>query len=336
MSFHWWHLQRITSGIRAYGLIRTIEGVINVLKLKIASPSRGSVTTGKDKLIFTFMYPEQFSYSLVLFQEFAEPEFELLRHLFTKERLISKEEIFASPGITGSTIPAKDIPARDVVFFDVGGAIGTYTIFAAKLQAGAIHTFEPVDENIQTIKENLSLNQLESCVRVNAVALSDQEGSGQLQRGSTFFYSHLQTDSQSDEIGASPEEVIVTTLYAYCQKNQIHHIDILKIDTEGHTSAILRGAQSLLTHQQIDLLIIEMDDDLIENRRLLRTYGYECFAYDAQRNMIHRLSATDRSIFAEAKLTSFHSNVIFIHPTALQTYQKYVTVQNQSSSGKQE
>lgn len=309
MHFEWWQVQRIIVGISAYGLPRTISGLVELMKLRITKPKKGSITTKQDSLIVNFMYPQQFSYSLILFQDFVEPEFELLRHLLTK----------------------------DAVFFDVGGAIGTYSLFVAKLVAGPVHTFEPVAENIQTLKENLRLNNVESKVQVNAVALSDQEGFGHLQRGESLYYSHLQyrVDAHGKDTydataysvaSATLDEVPVTTLQTYCLQHKIEHIDILKIDTEGHTPAILRGAQGLLEQHQVDLLIVEMDRGLEEIYGVLNRYGYEGFAYDAtQKTLVHLLSSGEQ-LFVEAKRSIFHSNIVFIHQNALSKYQKSITI----------
>lgn len=288
MRFASWQVKRILEGVRLYGLDRTLGGLIDLLKLMLQKPAKGVVVTENDHLSLHFLYPQQLSHSLVLFREFVEPEFELLRQILTK----------------------------DTCFFDVGGAIGTYSLFVAQFVDGPVYTFEPVAENVQMIHENLCANGLQAKVKVLATALSDQDGFSRLEHGEKLFYSRLQ------QVTALPltDTVRVTTLQNYCLQEQIDHIDVLKLDTEGHTLAILHGTQSMLANQQIDLLIVEMDKDLIDIHQLLTGYCYTCWAYDKQRRALLPITAQNQEIAVAAKRTAFHSNIVFIHQNALSKY----------------
>jgi hypothetical protein len=50
------------------------------------------------------------------------------------------------------------------------------------------------------------------------------------------------------------ETVIVDTIDGYCSRNDIDHIDLLKLDVEGHELAALLGASAMLSGGRIDFV----------------------------------------------------------------------------------
>lgn len=50
----------------------------------------------------------------------------------------------------------------------------------------------------------------------------------------------------------SSEDVLVETLDAYCEKNNIAFIDLLKIDVEGHELDVLSGAINMLQSKKLE------------------------------------------------------------------------------------
>ena len=74
------------------------------------------------------------------------------------------------------------------------------------------------------------------------------------------------------------------TLDSFCKKNQILHIDFLKIDTEGSELGVLLGAHNLLTNKQIEIIQFEYGGTypdagitLKEVYNLLEKNGYRVF-----------------------------------------------------------
>lgn len=61
-----------------------------------------------------------------------------------------------------------------------------------------------------------------------------------------------------------------TTVDAYCARNGIPHIDLLKIDAEGYDFNVLSGAKSMLSSHAVELVQFEYNHRWIENRKLLK------------------------------------------------------------------
>jgi FkbM family methyltransferase len=273
-------IRKYMSGIRRYGLSRAIAGMIAYLRYTALKPKGGSISTFTDGLYIHFVYPAQFIATVVIFKEPVEPEYEFLRHVL----------------------------ANDSVFFDVGGGIGCYTVFSAKLVNGPIHTFEPVEENILTIEKNLDANRVASKVVLNQLALSNKKGFCRIQKAADLFSGRVADLSSQHRNGY----IEVTTLDSYCLQRNIDHIDVLKIDVEGHEREVIEGGKQLLIDKKIRIIILECNPELAQFYESLEDMGFEYFYYDPRKNSLrHILPLCERTI-RELKPSAFHSNLVLI------------------------
>ncbi len=288
------NIKRLIEGIRRYGLLRTITGIIMVLRIKILNPNESVVTTFSDHIRIYYKYPTQFSPSLVIYRELVEPEYEFLRHILNKNS----------------------------VFFDVGAGIGMYSIFAARFVNGNIHSFEPVEENIQTIKINLKANSCNSKVKLNAVALSNKEGFGRMKKGKKLFLSRLYDVSTNYH----DNSINVTKLDTYCSRHNIKHIDILKIDAEGHEPEIIEGAEKMLNAKKINIIILELDPKLKKFYIFLKNKGFELFCYNYEKNFLKHVSPISEESLRSSRLSLFHSNIILIQHETIKELSKYLDI----------
>ena len=135
----------------------------------------------------------------------------------------------------------------DAVFIDVGGNVGLYSLIAAHHNASAqVITIEPETSLLDRMRFNAASNNLK--VHAANTALSDYEGTGLLDtdRGQSGQNQLVGTDSQTDDDqnidtnDGGKREVNVTTLPQLCQTLGVIHIDIMKIDIEGHEHRVLQ------------------------------------------------------------------------------------------------
>lgn len=156
-------------------------------------------------------------------------------------------------------------------FWDIGGNVGLYSLFAAECGADVV-AFEPWLENAATIERNLRRNDLSARVVPKALAEEggdreftlDERGTpgsgcgsllGDWQDGQTHIVECVRGDVAIDRDGLPVPSVV-------------------KIDVEGAEHEVLEGFGEYLT--EIDLLYCELhgiDDAAV--RSLLRDSGFE-------------------------------------------------------------
>jgi len=152
---------------------------------------------------------------------------------------------------------------------DVGANDGGYTAeIMAFFPKAHFHCFEPNPETFKLLTANLqashvSLHHLGLSDSVRQVKLYDFADTAPLkstQPTATFasLYPRVITDLHHQPF--KKYSVKTTTLDVWAKAAQIKVIDWLKIDTEGHELAVLKGAQSLLNHHQIHLVQFEFND----------------------------------------------------------------------------
>jgi FkbM family methyltransferase len=173
---------------------------------------------------------------------------------------------------------------RRIHVIDVGANVGRWSasMLAAAGRAGRIddldlHAFEPSAYTFGLLAKALDGRP----VRLRNVAMSECAGSAALHvvaPGAGINSLHRQAGPES---ASTTEEVATTTLDSYAEHANIDHIALLKIDTEGHDLAVLRGAQGLFASQRISVAQFEYNHRWIYPRsylrdsfELLQPYGY--------------------------------------------------------------
>jgi FkbM family methyltransferase len=162
--------------------------------------------------------------------------------------------------------------------FDVGAHRGETALEIAEAFPGAqIHCFEPVRPNFRALVA--ATGRLD--VRCVDAAVSDTDGIGRF---------HLGPDSGRCGFRAIGPglDVRTITLDTYAAEAGVAHVDLLKIDTEGHEAAVLAGARRLLTTGRVNHVLAECDftarpdephGDFAEILRLLAPLGFRVVSF---------------------------------------------------------
>jgi FkbM family methyltransferase len=164
-----------------------------------------------------------------------------------------------------------------MVFFDIGANAGFFTLVGAKRvgSSGRVVAFDPMPENIDSIREQIELNNLKNC-RAELLALGEVEGVAPFcfdRPGSSI--AHL--GSPSD--GEQSIDVRVTTLDSISENNWIP--DFIKMDVEGAEVRVLEGARRLLREKGPGWLI-ELHGSECTSRviSILEEHGYKLYSLE--------------------------------------------------------
>ena len=138
-------------------------------------------------------------------------------------------------------------------FIDVGANYGLWSWPAAK-HFKHVYAFEPITALAALLKETLPSN-----VDVHAIALSDRSGEAVIETpivggNSIYALASLERHANGD-LPTVPSEVSLRTL----DELDIHNVDAIKIDVEGHEESTLRGARATIDRER-PVLVVEIEE----------------------------------------------------------------------------
>jgi len=151
---------------------------------------------------------------------------------------------------------------------DVGAHWGEFALFAVECvqPGGVVHAFEPTAHSYSRLKENTGHSRGQSgCMVLNKAAVWDHDGQAVI----NTFPQHYATWNTMGKPKmflpggkviepVSSEVVEAVTLDTYCQRRQVSHVDLLKIDVEGFEADVIRGCSEMLRQSRIDTIIFEI------------------------------------------------------------------------------
>lgn len=140
------------------------------------------------------------------------------------------------------------------VFVDVGANLGYFSVLAASLvgESGSVVAFEPDPANFELLTASIEGNHFGSRIKAVHAGLSDRACDGRL---------YLSQDNMGDHqiyAGAVDRKSLPIKLLNGTDflTQQIPHIDLLKVDTQGSEFQVMSGLMPLLKEQSTSLHIL--------------------------------------------------------------------------------
>ena len=146
------------------------------------------------------------------------------------------------------------------VVLDVGANAGIYSLAAIAIQPDAtVHAFEPTPEIAARLRATVKLNGLDH-LYVHEAAVSSKNGAAILKR----FRGDLGTNEgmnfiSLDAADSDGESVRTVCLDQFCQDHSIDHVDLLKLDVQGHEHSALKGAEQLIRAGRVGMIFMELN-----------------------------------------------------------------------------
>lgn len=129
------------------------------------------------------------------------------------------------------------------VILDIGANFGYYgiTLATALDRRCRVHAVEPNPPTYALLCRHIEMNKLEGVVIPHRLGLSDTRGSAFIiNRPDNSGGARLCSSGEGDRID-------ITTLDAFCEKESLESIDLIKIDVEGFEEHLLRGGLQVLS-----------------------------------------------------------------------------------------
>lgn len=164
-----------------------------------------------------------------------------------------------------------------ITVFDVGANVGKYTLLVLSTfnnRKVKVFSFEPSRTNFEHLRSN---------VGAYGNVTTSNFGLGEVNKKSNLF-------STEDDSGLSSvynrrlehkniclnkmEEVEIRKLDDFCAQNNIHQVNLLKIDVEGNEYNVLHGAEKTLNSGLIDFIQFEFGGCNIDSRTYFQDFHY--------------------------------------------------------------
>lgn len=145
--------------------------------------------------------------------------------------------------------------ARTVL--DIGANVGVFALAAAAAGAKSVHAFEPMPRIHAALAQNVARNGTLP-VRSWQVAVADAEGTAAMYDpgGDLPTSASLSRDFAQHFFGDLPAvQVPVVRVDAWVAAEGIAHVDLIKLDVEGHEAAALRGMRETVLRDRPTLLV---------------------------------------------------------------------------------
>lgn len=178
--------------------------------------------------------------------------------------------------VSGEDFFIKNTVARfkSPVIIDVGGNEGDYAAMCTQYVPNAkILSFEPHPRTFERLKLRSirlnfeAINVAVSNVYESAVLydLAGKEGTSHASLYSGVVADIHRSDFNQFSVAAVP-------LDDYLPKKEIHHINLLKIDAEGHELKILQGAQQYIAQKKIDVIHFEFNEMNVVSKTFMKDF----------------------------------------------------------------
>jgi FkbM family methyltransferase len=162
------------------------------------------------------------------------------------------------------------------MFFDVGANVGDWSqalLTACKEQGLSnfnIHLFEPAPSTMDTLKRNIGAQR---GIYHEELAMSSASESGVLYiHGKSAGTNSLHLDQLQalDSSGIASIPILKMSAADFCARENVTHIDLMKVDAEGHDMEVIFGALPLLKQGRIGVLQFEYNHTWIFSRHYLK------------------------------------------------------------------
>lgn len=147
-------------------------------------------------------------------------------------------------------------------FLDIGANIGWYTVIASLLMgdSGKVISFEPEPKNVDLLKKNCFINNI-NCVKIIESIVLDEEKLMNLYLNSENFGDHSISEKTylrtwSKKVDDNNKIVVKSiTIDSIFTDEEWKNVSLIKIDTQGCESAVLRGMRGRLSKHRPPILL---------------------------------------------------------------------------------
>ena len=173
---------------------------------------------------------------------------------------------------------------KKIIFWDIGSNIGLYSIYAAaNIENIEVISFEPSTSNLRILSRNISINNLESKIKIFQVPLGINKNNflefneGKFIEGESNNSIDKNIDFEGKKMKPDNKYQIFSTNIDHIIDSQILNVpDYIKIDVDGVEHFILRGGIELFKNPKILEIQIEINENYFDQYNNVLKIMDEC------------------------------------------------------------
>jgi len=168
------------------------------------------------------------------------------------------------------------------IFWDVGANVGIYSLYAAKVSACAVYSFEPSIENTYLLNRNIAENDLQRSIFAFPFALSENSGPNVFQHSKIQLGGAINSFGVDYSYDGKPAKFIYRYQVFGFKADDLAAIfnipspNYLKIDVDGIEHLIARGAKGVLSNRALRSVLIELNLNFPEQRNEILSIFESC------------------------------------------------------------
>ena len=268
--------------------------------------------------VLQFLFPSKFIYNkfFSITDTIAEKPFYLyLREDSFMEKVILEKGLYGEWEKESLKIWAA-LSKNAKTILDIGANTGIFSMIAQNNNADAnIIAVEPVNINFEVLTKNISKNNFN--IKAEKVALSDKEGTAKMfmLKDRLNYMTSVNDDRYADaphvkgDFDVIEIEVPIKPFSYLLNKHSLTKIDLIKIDVEGHESAVINAMLPYLQKNK-PVLLIEVigDENAIVLNTIFNKLDYRFISMDEQ----HTSKVVDKL------WDNKHHNFLICHDTTIE------------------
>jgi len=175
------------------------------------------------------------------------------------------------------------------VVFDVGANVGEYSrLVMQSCPSATVYAFEPHPKTFRVLKDAITeaaFYPVNAAVGSSAGVLSLYDYAG----NDGSHHASLYRDVIEKIHRSVPVEhkVGVISLDEFAESKSITHVDLLKIDTEGHEFPVLQGFEKYIKSGRVNAIHFEFNEMNVSSRTYFRDFWEFMGSYDFYRLLPH-------------------------------------------------
>lgn len=176
------------------------------------------------------------------------------------------------------------LSSHSQTILDVGANTGLYSLFASLFNpSSSIHAFEPIKRNVDKLRLNIAINQMEN-IKIVEAAISQTDGTTTIYQPSTDVSTTSTLDietAKSRDLNVNPEQIETVRIDTYIDEHKLEKVDLIKIDVEGFEVPVFESMGKYLKLMQPTILAeIRVEENGNQIMDMLKDCGYVYFDID--------------------------------------------------------